>query len=153
MVTSSVQSSLARTPTWLASVICFLLNASPFLMSYRNEAYGAALAGSSCRFHDHSKSRALSGELSDQRLSLRRVNVHTDPSLLPSTLVAIHGTATKSALNTIRPAKSEGTPVQYRSLLKSWLAGSFCHQPPPPSRKDCSLASFSPGPGFDGFAA
>src|SRR6185436_15586390 len=114
-------------------------------MSYRNEAYGAALAGSSWRFHDHSKSRADTGELSDQRLSFRMVNVHTDPSLLPSTLLAIHGTDTKSALKTIRPAKRAGTPEQYRSLLKSWPAGSFWNQPPPPKRKACSLASFSLG--------
>ncbi len=81
-------------------------------MSYRNEAYGAALAGSSCRFHDHSKSRADTGELSDQRVSFRMVNVQTEPSLLPSTLLAIHGTDTKSALKTIRPAKRAGTPEQ-----------------------------------------
>ena len=81
-------------------------------MSYRKDAYGAALAGSSWRFHDHSKSRAVTGELSDQRVSFRMVNVHTDPSLLLSTLLAIHGTATKSALKTMRPAKSVGTPEQ-----------------------------------------
>ena len=70
------------------------------------------MAGSSWRFHAHSKSRADTGELSDQRLSFRIVKVQTEPSLLPSTLVAIHGTDTKSALKTIRPAKSAGTPEQ-----------------------------------------
>src|SRR5207247_8906382 len=44
----------------------------------------------------------------------------------------------------MRPAQSAGTPLQYRSLLKSWLDGSFCNQQPPPYRKCCSRASFSP---------
>jgi hypothetical protein len=70
--------------------------------------------------------------LSDHRLSFLIANVQTEPSLFPSTLVAIHGTDTKSALKTMRPAKSAGTPEQYRSLLKSWLEGSFWNQPPPP---------------------
>src|SRR2546428_9755289 len=45
----------------------------------------------------------------------------------------------------MRPAQSAGTPLQYRSLLKSWLEGSFWNQPPPPYRKCWSRASFSPG--------
>src|SRR5262250_1324014 len=44
----------------------------------------------------------------------------------------------------MRPAQSTGTPLQYRSLLKSWLDGSFCDHPPPPYRKCWSFASFSP---------
>ena len=40
------------------------------------------------------------------------VNVHIDPSLFRSTLVAIHGTATKSALNTMSPANSDCSPRQ-----------------------------------------
>ena len=50
--------------------------------------------------------------MSDQRVSLRMENVHTDPSLLLSTFDAIHGTATKSALKTMSPANSAGTPEQ-----------------------------------------
>jgi hypothetical protein len=64
------------------------------------------------RFHDHSKSRADTGELSDQRLSFRIVKVQTEPSLFPSTFVAIHGTETKSALKTMSPAKSAFDPPQ-----------------------------------------
>src|SRR5262245_39740066 len=73
------------------------------------------------------------------------VNVQTEPSALEATLLATYGTGSKLAVHFIRPAQSAGTPVQYRSLLKSWLEGSFCHQPPPPSRRVWSLASFSPG--------
>ena len=103
---------MARTPTWLGSVICFLLKASPFLMSYRNDAYGALLSGFSCRFHEYSKSRAETGALSDHRESLRIVKVQTEPSLLLSTLLAMYGTARKSALKTMRPANSDTAPPQ-----------------------------------------
>ena len=50
--------------------------------------------------------------MSDHRESFRMVNVQTEPSLFGSTFVAIQGTATKSALKTMRPANSAGTPEQ-----------------------------------------
>src|SRR5882724_228724 len=59
----------------------------------------------------------------------------------------------KLTSNFIRPAQSAGTPLQYRSLLKSWLEGSFWNQPPPPYRKCWSRASFSPGASLGAAAA
>ena len=67
---------------------CFLLNPSAFLMSYRNDEYGAAVAGSSWRFQEYSKSRAVQGLPSDHFESLRMVNVHTEPSAFDATLLA-----------------------------------------------------------------
>ena len=56
-------------------------------------------------------------------MSLRIVNVHTEPSLLLSTLVAMYGTATKSALNVMSPANSAGTPRAVQVLVEVVAGG------------------------------
>ena len=46
------------------------------------------MAGSSWRFQEYSKSRAVQGLPSDHLESLRMANVHTEPSALDATLLA-----------------------------------------------------------------
>ena len=77
------------------------------------------MAGSSWRFQEYSKSRAVQGLPSDHFESLRMVNVHTEPSAFDATLLATYGTGSKLTVHFMSPAQSDGTPEQYRSLLKS----------------------------------
>src|SRR5689334_507344 len=125
MVATRVLSSVALIPTESRVIPAVpLLKASPFFRSYRKPAYGALVAGSSCRLNDHSKSCAVTGSPLVHLAPFRMWKVQTDPSAFDSQPSAISGTTFNSASNLPRPANSAASPWQYRSKLKSWLSAS-----------------------------